>query len=107
MIIIPENSKKLNEYDYYHIRIFNRDQVIFENFDLSFKDAFDKINKIISAYDFIVIATIDKIDDCIRCINGQCRGGIVLPPLQKEDVFKSKEGIFVNCTDYFKKTLQK
>lgn len=104
MANIWENSKKLNEYDFYHICVYNKNGIFFEKFDLSFKEIFNKINEIIDEYEFIVIATLEKIDDSLRYVNTQyLMAGIISQPLLREDVFKSKERIFVSCTDYFRK----
>ena len=43
--ILNYNSKKLNEYPCYHIRIFIGDKIISESFDLSI----DKVNSITNA----------------------------------------------------------
>lgn len=102
--ILPFNFKKPNEYEFYHVRIFNSDSVASDYFDLSFEKAKLMINKIEDNCDYIVIGTIDNIDNCLNYINN-CQNidnGLIGCYLSKKEVFTSTDTIFVNCTEYFK-----
>lgn len=95
------NSRKPNEYKFYHIRISKDDKAVLNLFDLSLSDVKNELNEIENGCDFIVIGTIDEIDDSIRFIKETKYSGILVN-ISKEDVFTLNELIFVNCTDYFK-----
>ena len=61
--ILPFNFKKPTEYEFYHVRIFNSNSITSDCFDLSFEEAKIMINKIKGNCDYIVIGTIDNIDN--------------------------------------------
>lgn len=96
------NSKKLNEYPCYHIRISIGDNIILESFDLSI----DKVNSITNAIkdgqDYIVIGTLEKVDMCLEYVNKCKNNGLLFCDLCRSDIFESKQSIFVDCTSYFK-----
>ena len=102
--ILPFNFKKPTEYEFYHVRIFNSNSITSDCFDLSFEEAKIMINKIKGNCDYIVIGTIDNIDNCLNYINN-CQNidnGLIGCYLSKKEIFTSTDTIFVNCTEYFK-----
>ena len=99
---ISQNYFKPDEYKFYHLCILNDEDVIFDSYDLSFDNVKTKIDKIINRYNFIVIGTIEKIDLCINYINVNAFKNGLFVQLNKKDIFKSPNSIFVNCTHYFK-----
>ena len=65
----PYNSKKLNEYEFYHICILDSENIIQYYFNLSLKEIKEEINKIENNFDYIVVGTIERINDCLDYIN--------------------------------------
>ena len=101
---IIHNSKNHNDYRYYHICIIDKIEELEKLYDLSFDEAKNKINDIKDPYTFKVIGTIESINLCVDFINrNNINDGILGGYITKNDIFKSNNSLFVNCTDYFKK----
>lgn len=102
IVNVSYDFHQANEYKYYHLCILHNQKVVTTLFDLSFELVKIEIEKYKNLYEFIVIGTIENIDSCIRFINSTQYSDILFCDLKKEDVFKSKNSIFVDLTEYFK-----
>lgn len=97
---VPYNYNKPNQYRYYHICILDDDKEIDKQYDLSIDEVKSKIAETKDKY--IVLGTIEKVNDCVEYVNREnSLNGILGFNITKEDIFKSNESIFVNCTKYF------
>lgn len=101
MINVQYNFTKQNEYPFYHICFYEEGRIIFEKFDLSVKEVFELIKEM-NVSNFKVVGTLNNIELCLRYINEKENAGIIGCDLEKGDIFKSSNTIFVNCTDVFK-----
>lgn len=102
--MVPYNYNKPNQYKYYHLCIMDDNKEIEKQFDLSFNEVKEKIDKIKNKYNYIVKGTIECLDSCINYLYSKnIAEDIVCWNMKKEDIFKAKDQLFVDCTEYFKK----
>lgn len=107
MIILPYNSKKPNEYNYYHMAVMSNEKVIKTYFDLTFETVINELDKINSEFNYKIIGTLEKVDDCLKYINF-CRNDGIIIFIERKDIFEKNDPIFVDCTNYFNnKEIQK
>ena len=100
---ISQNYFKPNQYRYYHIRVAHGNEVLLRRYNLSIEELREIIKTIDYSKTYTVIGTVETVEACINYVN-LCQNAGTYCLTSKEDVFDSKNTIFVNCTEYFRKT---
>lgn len=104
--VLSQNYCKPNEYNYYHIRIVQGEEVLMRKFDLSLEETIAIIKTITSPATYTVIGTVETAESCISFINGCYADDSIVSNFVKKDIFDSINSVFVNCTEYFRRIVQ-